>query len=274
MNVLSLFDGISCGRIALDRAGIKYDNYYASEINENAMKVALHNYPDTIPLGDVTKVLGYGLPKIDLLIGGSCCQNLSVAMKNRDGLKGEKSKLFWEFVRLLDETKPTYFLLENVASMAKEDKDVISQALGVQPICINSDLVSGALRKRLYWTNIPNVIPPRDKGIKLQDVLTEGYTDRTKARALLASDSRPLATKERMLHRYRDTGFTTIVFKDSNMETKDIRYLNQLELERLMTLPENYTSILTRNQAAECIGNSWTCDVISHIFSFLPGEYK
>lgn len=184
MRVLSLFDGISCGQIALERAGIKVDKYYASEIKPIAIQCTQENYPNTIQLGDVTKLDLDKLDKIDLLIGGSPCQNLSMAMKTaeRKGLKGEKSKLFWEYVRVLKYIQPKYFLLENVASAKKEDIDVISQVLGVEPIRINSRLVSAQLRGRLYWTNIPNITLPKDKQIKLQDILTSGYTDREKAR--------------------------------------------------------------------------------------------
>lgn len=273
MRVLSLFDGISCGQIALERAGIKVDKYYASEIKPIAIQCTQENYPNTIQLGDVTKLDLDKLDKIDLLIGGSPCQNLSMAMKTaeRKGLKGEKSKLFWEYVRVLKYIQPKYFLLENVASAKKEDIDVISQVLGVEPIRINSRLVSAQLRDRLYWTNIPNITLPKDKQIKLQDILTSGYTDREKARCLLVSDSRPLQDKSKMLRRYRDTGFTTIVWENKE-DDNSIRYLNQVELERLQTLPEGYTKMLTRNQAANVIGDGWTVDVIANIFKGLKSE--
>ena len=137
--------------------------------------------------------------------------------------------------------------------------------MGVEPIRINSKLVSAQLRDRLYWTNIPNVTAPKDKGIKLQDILTTGYTDREKARALLVSDSRPLRDKQRMLHRYKSTGFTTIVW-DEEGNDNSIRYMNQTELERCQTVPEGYTKCLTRNEAADVLGDGWTVDVIAHIF--------
>ena len=156
MNVLSLFDGISCGQIALERAGIKVDNYYASEIKDIAIKVTQLHYPNTIQLGDVRNIKAEDLPKIDLLIGGSPCQDFSNANRNKDGLEGEKSGLFYQYLRLLHELKPRYFLLENVA-MKKEERKRISDMLGVEPILINSNLVSAQNRKRLYWTNIPNV---------------------------------------------------------------------------------------------------------------------
>lgn len=209
MNVLSLFDGISCGRVALERAGIKVDKYYASEIKEDAIKVSKDNYPDIIQVGDITKLKGEDFKDIDFIIGGSPCQSFSIA-GNREGFNG-KSKLFWEFVRLLKEIKPKYFLLENV-KMKKEWQDVISKELGVKPININSKLVSAQLRNRFYWTNIPNVKLPEDKGIMLKDILESGFTDREKARAILESESRPLKNKEKMYRRYSKTGFTTIVY--------------------------------------------------------------
>lgn len=217
INVLSLFDGISCGQIALERIEIKVDKYFASEIKEDAIKVTTDNHPNTIQLGDVCKIKSEYLPKIDLLIGGSPCQDLSIAMKNREGLKGSKSKLFFEYVRLLKELKPRYFLLENVARMSKEDKDIITEILGVEPIRINSKLVSAQLRDRLYWTNLPGVTIPRDKGILLKDILESGFTDREKARAILESESRPLRDVNKMYRRYSKTGFTTIVYENRKL---------------------------------------------------------
>ena len=175
ITVLSLFDGISCGRVALQRANIPVEKYYASEIDKYAIQVTQKNWPDTIQLGDVKEVWARNLPKIDLLIGGSPCQDLSIAKNNRQGLQGTRSGLFWHYVRLLRTCKPKYFLLENVASMPKEAKEIITRELGVQPILIDSALVSAQRRKRLYWTNIPNITQPTDKGIILSDVLeTEG----------------------------------------------------------------------------------------------------
>jgi DNA-cytosine methyltransferase len=152
MNVLSLFDGMSCGQIALKKLGIQVDNYFASEIDKHAIAVTMHNFPNTIQLGDVTKVFAKDLPKIDLLIGGSPCQGFSFAGKQLN-FDDPRSKLFFEFVRLLEETKPKYFLLENVL-MKKEYEQIITDHLGVEPIFINSALVSAQNRKRLYWTNI------------------------------------------------------------------------------------------------------------------------
>lgn len=280
-NVLSLFDGMSCGQIALNRAGIRYLNYYASEIKPHAIAVTQRNYPNTIQLGDIAKIDGSKLPKIDLLIGGSPCQDFSRGNAVRNGLDGAKSGLFFEYLRLLKECNPKYWLLENVI-MSDADYMIISEYMGTEPVRINSSLVSGQLRDRLYWTNIgpecfdlfgnrKSCIPqPKDKGITLQSVLTSGYTDRLKSRALLESDSRPLRDTEKMWRRYHSTGFTTIVFESPDLNYKrGIRYLNQTELERLQTVPEGYTSILTRNQAACLLGDGWTVDVISHIFSHI-----
>ncbi len=171
LNVLSLFDGMSCGRIALQRAGIEVTNYFASEIDKHAIKVTQHNFPNTIQLGDVTKVKGSDLPKIDLLIGGSPCQGFSFAGKQLN-FDDPRSKLFFEFVRLKNECNPTYFLLENV-KMKKEYQDVITEHLGVEPIEINSNLLSAQNRRRIYWTNIPGVSMPNDKGILLKDIVHE-----------------------------------------------------------------------------------------------------
>jgi len=169
MNVLSLFDGMSCGQIALDRLGVKVNQYFAAEIDKYAMQVAKKNYPNTQHIGNVLDVKGEDLPKIDLLIGGSPCQGFSFAGKQLN-FDDPRSKLFFEFVRLLDETKPTYFLLENVR-MKKEYQDIISEHLGVEPVMINSALMSAQNRVRLYWTNIPGLEQPNDKGIVLKDIL-------------------------------------------------------------------------------------------------------
>ena len=174
MNVLSLFDGMSCGQIALNRAGIKYDAYFASEVDKYAIKVAQANYPNTVQIGDVTQVDHTRLPfgGIDLLMGGSPCQGFSFAGKQLN-FDDPRSKLFFEFVRLKVELKPKYFLMENVL-MKQESQDIISEYLGVKPVMINSSLFSAQNRKRLYWTNIPfDTMPTADKGIVLQDILEE-----------------------------------------------------------------------------------------------------
>ena len=169
MNVLSLFDGMSCGQIALNQLGIKVDKYYASEIDKYAITIAKKNFPNTIHLGDVTTVKAEDLEPIDLLIGGSPCQGFSFAGRQLN-FDDPRSALFFEFVRLLKECKPKYFLLENVR-MKQQYQDVITEHLGVKPIMINSALVSAQNRVRLYWTNIPNITQPQDKGLILKDIL-------------------------------------------------------------------------------------------------------
>ena len=187
MNILSLFDGMSCAQIALNRLGVKDYSYYASEIDKYSIKVTQANYPKTVQLGDITDVCGCTecLPQIDLLIGGSPCQGFSFAGKQLN-FDDPRSNLFFEYVRLLKECNPKYFLLENVR-MKKEYQDVISEALGVEPIEINSALVSAQNRKRLYWTNIPNVTQPEDRGFVLSDVIENGLIDRGKAHCLNAN---------------------------------------------------------------------------------------
>lgn len=303
LNVLSLFDGMSCGRVALERAEIKVNNYFSSEIKDYAIEVANINYPMDRKnrLGDITKIDGYNLPNIDLLIGGSPCQDFSGANKERLGVEGTKSGLFFEYVRLLKETKPTYFLLENVR-MKKEHQDFISGLLGCEPIVINSELVAPHLRHRLYWTNIPFSKMPEDKGLCLNDFLIDGYSDRKKARTLLESDSRPLSNPIKMTHRYFNTGFTTLIFKDRkhyekikthfdlnfkgksakeidklsrNMDLSiydGVRYMNNRERESCQTIPLGYTDCLTQNKSACVLGDGWTVDIIAHILKGLKGE--
>jgi len=173
MNVLSLFDGMSCGRIALERLGIKVDNYYASEIDKYAIQVSQANYPDIIQVGDITELDLSTLPKIDLIMGGSPCQGFSFAGKQL-AFDDPRSALFFEFVRCVEVLKPKYFLLENVR-MKKEYLDVISEYMGVEPIMINSALVSAQNRVRYYWTNIPGVEQPKDRGMVLKDILEDGF---------------------------------------------------------------------------------------------------
>lgn len=311
MNVLSLCDGIGCGRIALERANIKVDKYFASEIKENAIKVAINNYPDIIEIGDVCNVRyingelftekGNFKTNIDLVIFGSPCQSFSIAIKKdmRVGLNDKKrSGIFLECYRILKEIKPKYFFFENVASMKKEDRDLLSIYLGVNPVRINSSLVSAALRDRYYWTNIPIIGLPANKDIKLQNILTEGYTDRDKARCLMARDCAPLRTPIKMFHRYYSTGFTTLIFKSkehylncvkeynkitggkrkikaeglnnySGSVFNECRYMNQEELEICQTMPKGYTSCLSRDEAANVLGDGWTIDIITWFFSFI-----
>ena len=290
MNVLSLFDGISCGQVALERAGIKVDNYFASEIDKYAIKVTMKNYPNTIQLGDVINVDGYTLPKIDLLIGGSPCQDLSNYKYDRGdvkGLKGNKSGLFYHYVRLLKEVKPTYFLLENVASMEDKWKDIISEELGVEPIMINSSLVCAAERKRYYWTNIPNITQPNDLKIILKDIVVDAtevpekyWYDREFV--YNGDDKKVQCTLNVSGHRqvkevYNLNGKCNTLLCDGNggnlqkkvYQNGKCRKLMPIEYERLQTLPDNYTDCVSDSRRYTAIGNGWTVDVIAHIFSFL-----
>jgi DNA-cytosine methyltransferase len=315
MNVLSLFDGLSCGNIALEKAGIKVDNYYASEIDQYAIKIANKNYPSIIQLGDVTKFDETKLPKIDLLIGGSPCQGFSFGGKQLN-FDDPRSKLFFVYAYMLKQLKPKYFLLENVR-MAKQSQDVISEYLGVEPIEINSSLVSAQNRKRLYWTNIPNVTQPEDKGILLKDVLlddaeepmllniyggfkekkprvhtdksvtiraasgggaipsvklkqhidNESATKKGKAYALTASYSKAVAWNSIQKKQRTMIPITLSNETGSNIYNgAKYRKLHPVECERLQTIPDGYTSGVSNSQRYKMLGNSWTADVICHIF--------
>ena len=300
INVLSLFDGMSCGQIALEKAGIEVGKYYAAEIDKYAIKVAKANYPDMIHLGDVREVKADSLPKIDLLIGGSPCQGFSFAGKQLN-FDDPRSKLFWEYVRLLKDLKPKYFLLENV-KMKKESMDVITEALGVEPIFINSNLVSAQNRQRYYWTNIPMDKLPDDKGVVLADILEDGHVDRDKSHCIDANyfkggNLKSYFEKHRRQLVFSDDGMCHVGDADlkghdynrrvyhpdgkgpslcassgGNLEPKTYikpnswRKLPPLECERLQTVPEGYTDHVSNTQRYKMLGNGWTVDVIKHIF--------
>lgn len=379
LNVLSLFDGMSCGQIALERAGIKVNNYLASEIDKYAIQVAKHNYPNMQHIGDVTQVKANELPKIDLLIGGSPCQGFSFAGKQLN-FDDPRSKLFFEFVRLKNECKPKYFLLENV-KMKKEYQDVITEHLGVEPIEINSNLLSAQNRKRIYWTNIPGVTIPNDKGILLKDIVHENadnqlsekeldymlrssgkwspstnnrfetylnypekkahcltanlnkgvpyncffeilseyivpfdktlqildkevqrgkvgyfrkdsqanrvYYIHDKAITLTGEAGGGAAKMEQYLfgcitpdriekrqngQRFNDgKKFYTLTAQDKHGVLIEgyIRKLTPIECERLQTVPDNYSAIVSNSQRYKMLGNGWTVDVIAHVFGGL-----
>jgi len=225
MNVLSLFDGMSCGQQALERAEIKVDNYFASEIDKYAIQVTMANYPNTKQLGSVVSLNGFDLPKIDLLIGGSPCQSFSFAGKRKgmstkdeqeiltlehylqlkaEGFEFEgQSYLFWEYMRLLNEIKPKYFLLENV-KMSKKWKDILSKAIGIEPILINSNLLSAQNRQRLYWTNIPNVEQPQDKELLLKHILQNDVEEKY----FLSKKMIEGFEKHKVRHDEKGTGFS------------------------------------------------------------------
>jgi len=252
MNVLSLFDGMSCGQIALERAGIEVDAYFASEVDKYAISVARKNYPNTIHLGDVCDVDSKQLPKIDLLIGGSPCQGFSFAGKQL-AFDDPRSRLFFEYVRLLKECKPKYFLLENVR-MKKESQDVISKYLGVEPVKINSDLFVSQNRERYYWTNIPiKELPKRPTWSSKYFQWRRTYFRENKSGVC------PCLTAN------MGTGGHNVPLKSKDLKEK----LTPLECERLQTVPDNYTKSVSNSQRYKMIGNGWTVDVIAHIFKGL-----
>jgi len=277
MNVLSLFDGMSCGHIALDKLGIEVNQYFASEIEEASIKVTMANYPNTIQIGDVTKVNGKDLPKIDLLIGGSPCQSLSNA-GNGSGFDG-KSGLFYEWVRLLKECQPKYFMLENV-KMKKEWQDVITDILDVKPILINSNLFSAQNRQRLYWTNIPMDSLPDDKEIYIEDILESNFDKKywlpEKNAGLLSkkvdiTGAPDICCIDVYNKRYKkDRRSPTLTHPCHNslrlLQDGKFRKLTPIECERLQTVPDGYTEGVSDTHRYAMLGNGWTVDVIVHIF--------
>jgi DNA (cytosine-5)-methyltransferase 3A len=289
MKVLSLFDGISCGRVALERAGIKVEKYIAYEIDENAIKISKKNYPDIIHCGDVFNANFEDYKGFDLLIGGSPCTYWSNCRAKGTGREitpdGEGGKLFMQFVRALKESRPKYFLYENNNSMSKDIKAFITKELGVEPILINSELVSGQVRRRLYWTNIPSVSQLQDKGIKLIDCLDKYVDDKYYLSEKMIAYAMSSGTKtfyvkpEINLEKARPlttapnkrAGTTTYVTDDFvNGGSKErMRRLTPIEYERLQTLPENYTQGISDASRYKSVGNGWTVDIIAHIISFI-----
>lgn len=345
ISVLSLFDGMGCGRIALERSGIDVDEYYACEIEKSAIAVATARYPGTIQLGDVSKVSyrngtifsengAFKSGRIDLLIGGSPCTNFSsignqrgmssgagriedlatyLSMKSSGEAFEGQSYLFWEYVRILRETAPEYFLLENVV-MAKRWSNVITKSLGVKPVEINSSLLSAQNRPRLYWTNIPGVTVPCDRGISLDDILIEsadksdvsscktvqksiprlikkyGYiperfnpynaAEITNKACALSRGSMVTSSCATLLFVKTDQGVHSVSggLLDGSHRTSledgryNLRRLSLEEMEALQTVPTGYTNVhgVSRQKRSAMLGNGWTVDVISHIFSFLP----
>lgn len=306
MKVLSLFDGISCGMVALERAGMPVEAYDAFEIDKYAVKVSEKNYPQirhhgNVFDGDFRKFKGY-----DLLLGGSPCTYWSIANRGRETTSdGMGFKLFMEYVRALEESECKYFLYENNYSIHQNIKDEISKHLGVQPIMINSALLSAQNRKRCYWTNIPNVSQPEDKGIMLADILEDGLPWQDKSYCMTARYQgaifyNTLERKQRTMiavpvrvgqygkggqgqriysvHGKSVTlsangggqGAKTRLYKiDLPDGDYIVRKLTPIEAERLQTLPDNYTEVISNTQRYKCIGNGWTVDVIAHILNGL-----
>lgn len=314
MKVLSLCDGMSCGYMALEKAGITIDKYYASEIKPEAIACSQHNFPDIVQIGNVKFVHyingvlytanGNFEETFDIVMFGSPCQSFSKAMPadKRIGLDDDmRSGIFLECKRVLDEVKPKYFLMENVL-MDESNMGIISLMMGVEPIRINSALVSAQMRERLYWTNIPNVTVPEDKGIKLQDILIDGYTEKKKARCLMSNDSHGYYNGSNWnaparFHREHNKSFSTMIYPSkenyelcvakgleltagrksraeyfntyTGHEFDSMRYLWKEERARLQTVPEKYVECLTEQDAANLLGDGWTVDVIEHIFKGL-----
>jgi len=288
MNVLSLFDGMSCGQIALDKLGIKVDNYFAAEIDKYAIQVTQKNYPNTIQIGDVTDVyykehgqLVWGKPQtdeqprgyqdvdIDILYGGSPCQSFSRA-GDGSGFDG-KSALFFEFVRILKEVKPKYFLLENVI-MKKEWEDVITEILGVEPIEIVSSKLVPQKRRRLYWTNIPNIEQPEQVDYDINDYFDgPGFPSACNVKRMFKKKEVFNTITATYWKGIRGSGRPAVSteegFLDDNRSAH--RMLTPNECERLQTVPLDYTDCVSKTQRFKMLGNGWTVDVIAHIFKNL-----
>jgi site-specific DNA-cytosine methylase len=293
-NVLSLFDGMSCCQIALKSLGIKVDKYYASEIEYGAIRVARHNFPKMEHVGDVRNIDANNLPKIWLLAAGSPCTDLSIA-GGRKGMLGitsldeymklkkkkhnfgkSQSYLFYEFLRILKEVKPKYFFLENVILKGKMKKyeKIITEALGVEPIRINSSLVSAQNRDRLYWTNIPGITIPKDKGILCTDVIPNGYG--AGRRGVKGTKDSKYQIK---LTIRTDLKFNCLVTKPDNTNLVyypdgTLRKVTVQEAEVLQTLPKGYTNVegVTQAEKYRMIGNGWTIDVIKHLLKPLKSK--
>ena len=306
MKVLSLFDGISCGMAALERAGINVERYDAFEIDKYAIKVSEKNYPQIVHHGDAFGGNFADFKGYDLLLGGSPCTYWSIAKAGRettpDGIGG---KLFMEYVRALRESDCKYFLYENNNSIHQNIKDFISEQLCVQPIMINSALVSAQQRKRCYWTNIPGVCQPKDKGILLKDILESGVAWQDKSYCMSAGyngaifwntlqrNQRSMIAEPVRIGQYGNGGqgqriysvrgkSVTLSANGGGQGAKTglykidlpdgdyiIRKLTPVEAERLQTLPDNYTEGISKTQRYKCIGNGWTVDVIAHILKGL-----
>lgn len=286
VKVLSLFDGISCGRVALERAGFEVERYVAYEIDEAAIIVSEWNYPDIEHRGSVVGADFTEFAGFDLVIGGSPCQGFSFAGKQLN-FDDPRSALFFEFVRALEEVKPAYFLLENVV-MKKDYEDIITSYVGVSPIKINSSTLSAGLRSRLYWSNIPGIEPPKPTGLTLQSILKHGYTNRDKSLALLSNYNHGSTMYN--ARRYFGRNIDMIVFRDKaahdellsvwqsdpyadfDREKVLARPLLPVECERIQTLPDHYTDMVPTVERYRQLGNGWTVDVIAHILRYIHDD--
>ena len=294
MKILSLCDGMSCGQIAASKIKLDVESYYASEIADYSIKITQKNYPNTIQIGDMTKITNKQLDEfksIDLLLSGTPCKSLSVAntKEYKKGLNGS-SKLFFDFVKIKNYIKPKYFLFENVASMNEENKNIISNLLGVQPILINSGLVSAQDRKRYYWTNIQVEGIPEDKGLLLKDIMLpfDDVEDRywyDKDFDFYGLDKRVCAelhiNGHDILKRVYSPNFkcaTLTACRGGNLQKKVYQNgrcskLTPKEYQRLQTVPDGYTEGVSITNRYNMLGDGWTVDVISWILSFLPKEW-
>lgn len=290
MKVLSLFDGISCGMVALERAKIPVERYVAYEIEANAIKISKKNYPQIEHMGDVFKAK-YNPGEFDLLIGGSPCTYWSIAQKaesRETTSEGIGWELFNQYLRALKEVRPKYFLYENNKSMSADIKREITRHLGVEPILINCATVSAQNRQRLYWSNIPNITTPNDKGILLSDIIESGSVDRDKSLCITRRYAGFNGSQSYMCRRYFGKSMGQAVFEGNIAEIKEkwsnnpyfetndknIRQLTVKECERLQTLPDGYTDNagVSDRMRYEAIGNGWTVDVIVHILENIPKE--
>ncbi|KKN75722.1 hypothetical protein LCGC14_0378260 [marine sediment metagenome] len=283
LNVLSLFDGISCAQIALERAGFEVANYFASEIEKASIKITQHNYPNTIQLGNVTKIKAIDLPPIDLLIGGSPCQGFSSEGKKLN-FNDPRSKLFFEYVRLLKECKPKWFLLENVGSMEQQHQDIISEQFGVQPVAINSRMFSAQVRNRVYWTNLDLEKPEKEASIVIFDIVEKN------GKFNVLDDCKSVSRKYMRRKVYFDWRIPGVFgqYKEANYlyakhspitcagtayilcANGQIRKTSLLEQERLQTVPDGYTDVgICKTSRSKSIGNGFTVDVIVYILNHI-----
>jgi site-specific DNA-cytosine methylase len=286
INVVSLFNGMNTGRQALENQGFKVNKYYSSEIKPYAIELTQHHFPDTIQVGNILNWKDWDIDwkSIELILSGSPCQDLSAAGK-RAGINGNKSSLFFVFVEILNHVKSlnhnVLFLQENVGSAPKKDVGIMSRALGLYPVRLNSSLVTAQLRDRYYWTNIrikkslfdfvTDIPEPEDRKILLQDILTSGFVDRDKSLCLLEGyySKKPAYNYEKFMKRYK-MGMLQIVF----ISKTKLRLLNKIELCRLQGFSDQYCDTISTNKAASLLGDGWTLPMIEHIFSFMEKRTK
>ena len=278
MNVISLFNGMGTLRQALHDMSIKVGVYYSSEIKPYAIELQQHHFPEVIQVGDINNWREWDIDwaTIDLIGSGSPCQDLSAAGK-RAGINGSKSSLFFVFIEILEHVKKlnpkVLFLQENVGSAPKLDVGIMSRALGVYPVRINSKLVTAQLRDRYYWSNIrtketmfdivTDIPQPTDRGVMFKDIITDGSVERGKALALLESESRAVKNEE-SIKRRGDKAFINVIYVDAQVRT-----VNKIEMCRLQGFPDNYCDILTKAKAGSLLGDGWTLPIIIHILSFM-----